>query len=52
MRRRPQPAQPSLSRVDADTAYAWGLTLTDWYALTDTERADRRWNITQAKRTA
>jgi hypothetical protein len=52
VRRRPQPAQPNLTRADADTAYAWGLTLTDWYALTDTERADHRWNITHARRQA
>ena len=35
---------------DIRTAYVWGLTLTDWYNLPDTDRADRRRNITQAPR--
>lgn len=40
----PLPDPPMLSRADADAMYAAGLTLTQWEALTDGERADIRWN--------
>ena len=39
-----------LTVPDALAASAHGLNESQWLALTDTERADRRWNITQASR--
>ena len=40
----PLPDPPRLSRADADAMYEAGLTLTEWEAKTDAERADIRWN--------
>ena len=40
--------EPRISRVDADTAHAWGLSLTDWDALTEPQRAWHREHRTQA----
>lgn len=35
----------SLTRADADVLNRAGLTLTEWDALTDEERADYRWRL-------
>jgi hypothetical protein len=40
-------AQP-ITREDIAAANAWGLTLTDWYGMTDFERRECRRNITAA----
>jgi len=37
-----------VTREDITTAHAWGLTLTEWYALTDFERKECRRLITTA----
>lgn len=41
-RRRPEPVQPTppISRKDAAIKTVWGLTLTEWNALSDDQR---RW---------
>ena len=39
-----------VTREDIVTANAWGLTLTDWFGMTDFERAECRRNITAAPR--
>lgn len=50
-RRRPaHRAEPSVTRSDINAAYAWCLTLDQWRALTDFERAECRRNITTAPR--
>ncbi len=43
-------AEPKTDRADIQTAYAWGLTLTQWHALTDFERQECRRNVTTAPR--
>lgn len=37
-----------VTREDIRTAYVWDMTLTEWYALTDEERADRRFHLALA----
>jgi len=37
------PDIPKISRRDADIMHRAGLTLTQWTALSDTQRADIRW---------
>jgi len=50
-RRRPtHVAQPVTTQSDILTAHAWELTLTQWWALTDFERAECRRNVTVAPR--
>jgi hypothetical protein len=50
-RRRPMPVQENVTtQGDIITAHAWGLTLTQWWALSDFERAECRRNITVAPR--
>ena len=39
------PDIPRISRGDADIMHRAGLTLTQWMALSDTQRADIRWRI-------
>jgi hypothetical protein len=39
--------EPSLSRLDADTKHAWGISLPEWDALTPEGRAFYRDNITK-----
>ena len=39
------PDTPTLSRSDAEVLHAAGLTLREWDALTETQRADYRWRI-------
>lgn len=41
-----EPAQ--ITRMDADVAHAWGLTLTQWNDLTEPQRAWHREHRTQA----
>lgn len=41
----PAPVQPRLTRADADVLHRAGLTLTQWQALTDQERAELRWRL-------
>ncbi|URC18090.1 hypothetical protein QEO76_gp47 [Arthrobacter phage Cole] len=38
------PDTPRISRSDADIMHYAGLSLPEWEALTDQERADIRWN--------
>ena len=45
-RRPPAPAPPTITRHDADTAHAHGLSWPQWLALTDHDRAKRRATIT------
>lgn len=40
--------EPRISRVDADTAHAWGLTLTQWDDAPERDRAYWRENVTHA----
>ena len=48
-RRRPEPAaQVVTTQGDIITAHAWGLTLTQWHALTDHDRAECRRTVTVA----
>jgi len=47
-RRRPTVNVQQISREDIHTAHVWGLTLTEWFALTDVERADRRFHLALA----
>jgi hypothetical protein len=51
-RRRPAPRvdQPTTTQGDIITAHAWDLTLTQWWALTDFERAECRRLVTTAPR--
>lgn len=49
-RKRPAVHVQQVTRGDIETAYAWGLTLDQWYALTDTQRAERRRDVTHAPR--
>lgn len=53
-RRRPAPTavDPVTTQGDIITAHAWELTLTQWWALTDFERAECRRNVTVAPRFA
>lgn len=39
---------PTITRAEADTAAAWGLTWAGWCRLTDKQRAEKRENITNA----
>ena len=47
-RRRPAVHVQQITREDIRTAYVWDLTLTQWYALTDEERVDRRFHLALA----
>jgi hypothetical protein len=47
-RRRPEPVQPVTTQADIITAHAWQLTLTQWWALTDHDRAECRRTVTVA----
>jgi len=47
-RRRPEPAAVKYAYADIMTAHAWRLTLTEWDALTDHERAECRRTLTAA----
>jgi hypothetical protein len=49
-RRRPEPELVKYSQADIQTAYCWGLTLTQWHALTDHDRAECRRTVTAAPR--
>lgn len=42
--------QPVTTQADIITAHAWDLTLTQWWALSDFERAECRRNIVTAPR--
>jgi hypothetical protein len=44
------PAEPVTTQEDIIAAHAWGLTLTQWWALSDFERAECRRLITTAPR--
>jgi hypothetical protein len=39
------PDTPQISRTDANIIHEAGITLADWMAKTDAERADIRWNF-------
>ncbi|MBT2537233.1 hypothetical protein [Arthrobacter sp. ISL-69] len=41
----PNYRHPYISREDADIAHAAGITLPEWEAMTDTERADVRYRM-------
>lgn len=47
---RPAPVQPVTTQGDILTAHAWELTLTQWWGMTDFERAECRRNVTVAPR--
>lgn len=48
-RRRPAPApRIEITPADIAAAFVWGKDLSEWFALTDADRADKRHNITQA----
>jgi hypothetical protein len=48
-RSRPDPAPHTvLTQADIVTAHAWGLTLSQWWGLTDFERAECRRNVATA----
>ena len=47
-RRRPTVLGKEVSWEDINAAQAWGLTLTEWFSLTDFERSECRRNITTA----
>jgi hypothetical protein len=49
-RRRPEPAIEITTQSDIVTAHAWGLTLLQWHALTDHDRAECRRTVTVAPR--
>jgi len=50
-RRRPEPAaQVVTTQGDIITAHAWNLTLPQWHALSDYERAECRRTVTVAPR--
>lgn len=49
-RQRPVFQSPAPCREDMETAYLWCLTLDQWEALTDFERAECRRNVTVAPR--
>jgi len=49
-RLRPTPALERTADPDILTAYAWGLNLIQWHALTDHERAECRRTVTVAPR--
>lgn len=40
------PQEPTVSVTDLPAKTAWGLSTPQWLALSDDERAERRWNIT------
>ena len=46
--RKPAVNIQQVTREDMVTAHAWGLKLTEWYALTDFERSECRRLITTA----
>ena len=47
-RRRPEPAAQVPADSDILTAYYWKLSLDDWHALTDHDRAECRRTVTVA----
>ena len=47
-RRRPEPVVVRYTEADILISHMWGLTLTQWDALTDHERAECRRTITAA----
>ena len=44
----PVPAEVVTTQGDIITAHAWGLTLTQWHALSDHDRAECRRTVTVA----
>jgi hypothetical protein len=47
-RRRPEPAPVKVAHSEIMFAYYWGLTLLQWHALTDHDRAECRRTVTVA----
>jgi hypothetical protein len=49
--RRPAPVpEPVMNLADVAVKTAWGLTVTQWLALTDSERAHLRNAVTHARK--
>jgi hypothetical protein len=50
-KRRPAPVpEPVMNLADVAVKTAWGLTVTQWLALTDQQRRDLRDNVTHARK--
>ena len=47
-RRRPAVHVQKITREDINTASAWDMSLTEWFALTEQERRDKRFHLALA----